>query len=148
LVALSEHRHFGKAAQASFVSQPALSMQIKKLEDNLGVKLLERSNKSVLLTDVGLAITERAQLILKQIDELRNFAKHSTDPYSGELKLGIIPTLAPYLLPLIISTLSIKYPNITFYLLEEQTASLIDKLKSGKLDAAFLAHPVIEQKFS
>lgn len=148
LVALSQHKHFGKAAKASFVSQPALSMQIKKLEDFLGIKLLERNNKSVWLTDAGMAITERAQLILKQMDELRDFAKYANDPYRGELKLGIIPTLAPYLLPLIISTLSIKYPNITFYLLEEQTASLIDKLKSGKLDAAFLAHPVIEQKFS
>ena len=139
---------FCKAAEACFVSQPALSMQIRKLEESLGVTLLERTNKSVMLTDAGIAITERARLILNQIDELRDFAKCATDPYSGELKLGIIPTLAPYLLPLIISALSKKYPRLTFYLIEEQTATLIDKLKTGKLDAAFLAHPVIEQKFS
>jgi len=144
LVALSDHCHFGKAAEACFVSQPALSMQIKKLEEALGVKLLERTNKSVLLTDTGIAITERARQILNQVEEMRDLAKLAKDPYSGELKIGIIPTLAPYLLPLIIPSLSKKFPKISFYLIEEQTSVLIEKLKIGKLDAAFLAHPVIE----
>lgn len=148
LVALSDHCHFGKAADACFVSQPALSMQIKKLEETLGIKLLERTNKSVLLTDTGIAITERARQILNQVEEMRDLAKLAKDPYSGELKIGIIPTLAPYLLPLIIPPLSKKFPKISFYLIEEQTSVLIEKLKIGKLDAAFLAHPVIEASLS
>ena len=148
LVALSDHRHFGKAAEVCFVSQPALSMQIKKLEEALGIKLFERSNKSVLLTDAGIAITERARQILNQVEEIRDLAKLANDPYSGELKIGIIPTLAPYLLPLIIPSLTKSFPKISFYLTEERTSSLIEKLKAGKLDAAFLAHPVIEASFT
>jgi LysR family hydrogen peroxide-inducible transcriptional activator len=123
-------------------------MQIKKLEETLGIKLLERTNKSVLLTDTGIAITERARQILNQVEEMRDFAKLAKDPYSGELKIGIIPTLAPYLLPLIIPSLSKEFPKISFYLIEEQTSILIEKLKIGKLDAAVLAHPVIETSFA
>ncbi|MES2142613.1 MAG: LysR substrate-binding domain-containing protein [Pseudomonadota bacterium] len=148
LVALDDYRHFGKAAKACFVSQPALSMQIKKLEKTLGVKLLERSNKSVLLTPTGIAITERARHILQQMEEIRELAKLAEDPYSGELKIGIIPTLAPYLLPLIIPSLANEFPKINFYLIEEQTTSLIQKLKLGQLDAAFLALPTQEPSFA
>lgn len=148
LIALSEHHHFGKAAKVCFVSQPALSMQIQRLETSLGVKLLERNHKSVLLTDIGLAITERAKLIVAQINEIRDFAKLAKDPYSGRLTIGIIPTLGPYLLPLILPTLSKKFPNIHFYLVEEQTATLIQKLKMGSLDAALMAHPIAESSFS
>ncbi|HLB43218.1 MAG TPA: DNA-binding transcriptional regulator OxyR [Gammaproteobacteria bacterium] len=148
LVALSDHRHFGKAAEACFVSQPALSIQIKKLEETLGVKLLERTNKSVLLTTTGIIITERARHILQQVEEMRDLAKLAKDPYSGELKIGIIPTLAPYLLPLIIPSLSKKFSKISFYLIEEKTAVLIEKLKIGKLDAAFLALPIVETSFT
>lgn len=144
LVALSEHCHFGKAAEACFVSQPALSMQIKKMEEVLGVKLLERTNKSVMLTQAGIAITERAKNILNQVEELRDYAKLIKDPYSGEIQIGIIPTLAPYLLPKIIPDLTKEFPKISLYLLEEQTDSLLEKLKSGKLDAAFLALPLPE----
>jgi len=147
LVALAEHGHFGKAAEASFVSQPALSMQIMKLEETLGVKLLERNNKSVLLTDHGVMIVERARHILNQVDEVKEIAKQAKDPFAGEFRMGIFPTLAPYLLPLIIPKLSKKYPKLSFYLVEEQTASLIDKLKQGKLDAALLAVPVSEKSF-
>lgn len=148
LVALADHNHFGKAASASFVSQPALSMQIMKLEKSLGIKLLERTNKSVLLTDHGAVIVERAREILKQVDEIREIAKAAQDPYAGELKIGIIPTLAPYLLPLIIPKLSKIYPKLSIYLVEGQTAILIDQLKQGKLHAAFLAHPFMEKGFS
>ena len=116
LVALSDYRHFGKAAQACFVSQPALSMQIQRLEAVLGVKLLERGNKSVLLTDIGLAITERARHILTQVNEIHDLARLAKDPYSGELRIGVIPTLAPYLLPLIIPSLSQQFAKIHFYL--------------------------------
>ena len=147
LVALSDYRHFGKAAQACFVSQPALSMQIQRLEAVLGVKLLERGNKSVLLTDIGLAITERARHILTQVNEIHDLARLAKDPYSGELRIGVIPTLAPYLLPLIIPSLSQQFAKIHFYLVEEQTAYLIQKLKTGVLDVAFLALPVEEPQF-
>ena len=148
LVALDDYRHFGKAAKACFVSQPALSMQIKKLEETLGVKLLERSNKFVLLTPTGIAITKRARHILQQIEEIRELAKLAENPYSGELKIGIIPTLAPYLLPLIIPSLAHEFSNANFYLIEEKTTSLIQKLKLGQLDAAFLALPTQEPSFS
>lgn len=147
LVALADHGHFGKAAAVCFVSQPALSMQIMKLEESLGVKLLERTNKSVLLTDHGAIIVAHARRILSQVDEVKEIAKLAKDPFSGELKIGIFPTLAPYLLPLIIPKLSKAYPKLSFYLVEEQTAVLVEKLKQGKLDAAFLAAPIVERNF-
>lgn len=148
LVALSNLKHFGKAAEACFVSQPALSMQIKKLEESLGVQLLERTNKSVMLTDHGIIIAERAKQILNQIDEIKEIAKSAKDPLSGEIRIGIFPTLAPYLLPLIIPKLSKIYPKLSFYLIEEQTYKLIEQLREGKLHAAFLALPVEEKIFN
>ena len=146
LVAVADHGHFGKAANACFVSQPALSMQIMKLEESLGVTLLERTNKSVLLTDHGSAIVERARHILNQVDEVREFAKNAKDPFNGEFRIGIFPTLAPYLLPLIIPPLAKKYPKLSFLLLEEQTASLLEKITQGKLDAAILAAPIANKR--
>lgn len=148
LVMLYEHGHFGKAADACFVSQPALSMQIKKLEDSLNVQLLERNNKSILFTPTGLAIVEQARKILREVEELRHIAKLAKDPYSGELKIGIIPTLAPYLLPIILTTLSKAFPKISFYLVEEKTQLLVEKLKEGSLDAALLAIPISEPQFN
>ena len=148
LVALADHGHFGKAAEICFVSQPALSMQIKKLEENLGIKLLERTNKSVLLTEVGTAIAEQARQILNQVEEVRELAKSAKDPFSGELKIGIFPTLAPYLLPHIIQPLSKIFPKLSFYLIEEKTAILLEQLKHGKIHAAILALPVEEKVLS
>src|SRR3990167_1176353 len=148
LVALADQQHFGKAAEICFVSQPALSMQIKKLEEILGITLLERTNKSILFTESGLIIVERARDILNQVEEVHDIAKLAKDPYSGELKIGIFPTLAPYLLPLIIPTLSKQFLKVSFYLIEEPTASLIEKLKTGKLHAAFLALPIAEKSFT
>src|SRR5579871_6232375 len=98
LTALTEHQHFGKAAQACFISQPTLSMQIKKLEEELGLILVERTNKSVLLTSAGEVITKHAKNILMEIQQILDTAASIKDPYSGGIKLGIIPTLAPYLL--------------------------------------------------
>lgn len=147
LIALLDHQHFGKAARASFVSQPALSMQIQKLEESLGIMLIERTNKSILFTEEGRIIAERARGIISQVDELYEFAKLKKDPFCGTLTIGIFPTLAPYFLPLIIPALSKKFPKLSFYLIEEQTDLLIEKLKLGKLDAAFLAHPVSENNF-
>lgn len=148
LVALAETTHFGKAAEKCFVSQPALSMQIKKLETYLGVTLLERTNKSVMLTAIGKDMAERARIILQQTQEMREIAKSAADPYCGQLKLGIFPTLAPYLLPHIIAPISKQFPNIAMYLVENQTASLIEELQAGKIDAAILALPVSDAGFS
>jgi LysR family hydrogen peroxide-inducible transcriptional activator len=148
LVALADHGHFGRAADVCFVSQPALSMQIMKLEKNLGVKLLERTNKAFFLTDHGAIIVERARLILNQIEEIREIAKTAKDPFSGELKIGVFPTLAPYLLPLIIPKLTKLYPKLRFYLIEAQTTVLIEKLKQGLLHAALLSLPATETSLS
>jgi LysR family hydrogen peroxide-inducible transcriptional activator len=143
-VALVDHAHFAKAADACFVSQPALSMQIKKLEATLGVSLIERQNKTFMLTKVGLSIAAQAREILGKMDALKETATHAKDPYSGELKLGVIPTLGPYLLPHISPGISKAFPKLTTYLIEEQTAKLILKVKQAKLDAALIALPVMD----
>lgn len=147
LVAVATHQHFGKAAEACFVSQPALSMQIMKLEESLGVALLERTNKSVQLTDVGKAIVLRAEHILAEAQELKEIANAAKDPLSGECRLGVFPTLAPYLLPLIMPALNKSLPQMQFYLVEEKTAVLVEQLRSGQLHAALLASPVHEASF-
>jgi LysR family transcriptional regulator, hydrogen peroxide-inducible genes activator len=99
LVALADLKHFGRAAEASFVSQPTLSTQIKKFEDELGVPLIERNPRNVLLTDVGEAVVARARMMLREADEIKNIARRAKDPASGAVKIGIFPTLGPYLLP-------------------------------------------------
>lgn len=147
LVAIAEFCHFGKAAEACFVSQPALSMQIKKLEDTLGVCLIERTNKSVLLTEIGEIITQHARDILYQVEALREAANQARDPFCSEFRLGVIPTLAPYLLPHIIPGLSKLFPALTIYLVEETTPNLLIKLRQGKLDSVLLALPVIDEEF-
>ena len=147
LVALADHRHFGKAAEICFVSQPALSMQIKKLENYLGIQLLERTNKSVLLTELGLTLAEKARQIITQIEELKATAKLSKDPYGGELRIGVIPTLAPYLLPYIMQPISSAFPRLTIYLVEKQTDSIVRRLEKGNLDATILALPIAREDF-
>lgn len=147
LVAIADHSHFGMAAEACFVSQPALSMQIKKLERVLGVQLIERTSRSALLTEIGKVITEHARDILYRVETMKEIAKQANDPHSGELHLGVIPTLAPYLLPHIIPGLSKLFPKLTIYLVEEQTPNLIAKLKQGKLDGALLGLPLIDEDF-
>src|SRR3990167_7031324 len=104
LVAVADHNHFGKAAQACFVSQPALSMQIKKLEESLGVSLIERSNKRIFFTSIGELVVQQAREILYHVDALKDIANQSKDPLCGTLHVGIIPTVAPYLLPRMIPT--------------------------------------------
>jgi LysR family hydrogen peroxide-inducible transcriptional activator len=145
LVALADLGHFGKAADACCVSQPALSMQIKKLEGYLGVQLLERTNKSVSLTNTGSTIVSLARQILQQTEELRETAKAASDPFGGDIRLGIFPTLGPWLLPHIIPILSKSLPNISFYLVEEKTDILIEQLKNGVLHAAILSLPVYDK---
>jgi LysR family hydrogen peroxide-inducible transcriptional activator len=146
LVAVAEYRHFGKAAEASFVSQPALSMQIKKLEKYLGVQLLERTNKTVLLTSVGEKIARSATKILQDVEAMREVAKQTKDPFASELKLGLIPTLAPYLLPHIMPVIAKALPKLELYLIEEQTHNLLDKLKKGRIDAAILSPPLVDKE--
>jgi|688.fasta_scaffold353941_1 LysR family hydrogen peroxide-inducible transcriptional activator len=147
LVAIADHCHFGKAADACFVSQPALSMQIKKLESSLGVKLIERNNKLTFLTEIGKMIATQARDLLQQVDAIKEIAKLASDPFRGECHLGIIPTLAPYLLPHIIPGITQKWPNLKIYLTEEQTGNLVTKLKQGRLDAALLGLPIIDDDF-
>ncbi len=142
LVAVAELNHFGKAAEACHVSQPTLSAQIKKLEEELGVSLLERTNKQVLLTDVGRQIVMKSQQILDSVDEMRELALQHKDPESGTFHLGIIPTLAPYLLPLVMNAIKERFPNLKVLLYELQTPDILKRLPAGKLDAALLALPV------
>lgn len=141
LVAVAEQRHFGRAAEACHVSQPTLSSQIRKLEDTLGVRLLERTNKRVELTPVGRKILAHAQQALAQAREMETVARAARDPLVGPLKLGVIPTLAPYLMPVILKPLRTACPNMPIQLWEDQTRMLIDGLRSHRLDAALLATP-------
>ena len=139
LVSVAEHRHFGRAAEACNVSQPTLSSQIRKLEEELGVKLLERTNKRVHLTPVGSQILNHAQRALIETRQMEVIARSARDPLVGPLKLGVIPTLAPYLMPLILKPLQQAYPGLTIELWEDQTQALIDSLRNHRLDAALLA---------
>ena len=146
LTALAEHKHFGRAAEACFVSQPTLSTQIKKLEEELTVTLVERDNKKVMLTDIGLTIAGRATNILNDVNEIKVLAKQAADPESGTLTLGLIPTIGPYILPYAVKALHKRFPNIKLYLHEAQTHMLTDMLKTGKLDAAIMALPVFDKR--
>jgi LysR family transcriptional regulator, hydrogen peroxide-inducible genes activator len=141
LVAVAEHRHFGRAAEACNVSQPTLSSQIRKLEIELGVTLLERTNKRVDITPVGSQILTHAQRALAEAGQMEAVARAARDPLIGPLKLGVIPTLAPYLMPILLKPLRITYPGLTIELWEDQTRSLIDGLRNHRLDAALLATP-------
>lgn len=139
LVAIAEKRHFGRAAETCNVSQPTLSSQIKKLEEELGVTLLERTNKRVALTPVGTQILEHARRALAEAAQMEAVARAARDPLVGPLKLGVIPTLAPYLMPLILKPLKQSYPGLTIELWEDQTRALVENLRNHKLDAALLA---------
>lgn len=141
LVAVAEHRHFGRAAEACNVSQPTLSSQIRKLEDELGVTLLERTNKRVELTAAGLQILQHARRALFEAGQMEAVAMAARDPMVGPVKLGVIPTLAPYLMPLILKPLRQNFPGLTLEIWEDQTRSLIDGLRNHRLDAALLATP-------
>jgi LysR family transcriptional regulator, hydrogen peroxide-inducible genes activator len=142
LVALAEHRHFGRAAEASFVSQPTLSAQIRKLEDQLGVQLIERTSRGALLTRVGAKVAERARAVLGEIQAMKDLARAESEPESGTLVLGVFPTLAPYYLPHVVPLLRARFPRLQLYLVEEKTDELLARLERGDLDAAVLAQPI------
>jgi len=139
LVAVAELRHFGRAAEACNVSQPTLSSQVRKLEIELGVTLLERTNKRVNVTPIGSQILVHAQMALAAAGQMEAVARAARDPLVGPLKLGVIPTLAPYLMPMILKPLRQAYPGLAIELWEDQTRSLIDALRNHRLDAALLA---------
>jgi LysR family hydrogen peroxide-inducible transcriptional activator len=138
LDALDTHRHFGKAAEACHVSQPTLSGQLMKLEEQLGVMLIERHPRRIMLTPAGEQLLAKARRVLNAARELETTARSLGDPLSGELHLGFIPTLAPYLLPKIMPSLINELPRLEFYLHEHKTHELLGMLNEGKLDALVL----------
>ncbi len=142
LVALADLRHFGHAAEACFVSQPTLSTQLKKLEEELGAQLIERAPRQVMLTEVGKEVAERARLVLRDVEQIREVARRAGEPQSGVLRLGIFPTLGPYLLPHVIPQIHQQYPGLELLLIEEKSEVLLSQLRDGRLDAAILAQPV------
>jgi LysR family hydrogen peroxide-inducible transcriptional activator len=146
LVAVADHRHFGRAAAACFVSQPTLSMQIKKLEEELGVELIERAPRRVMLTPVGEEVVERAREVLREADGIREVARRAADPESGSLRLGIFPTLGPYLLPHVVPVVKERFPRLELLLVEEKTEEVLRRLRAGSLDAGVLALPIHDEQ--
>jgi LysR family hydrogen peroxide-inducible transcriptional activator len=144
LVALADLRHFGRAAEACHVSQPTLSTQLKKLEDELGVQLIERAPRTVMLTPVGSDIVVRARRVLADIEQMRETARRTADPEAGSVRLGLFPTLAPYLLPHVVPKIGARFPRLELLLVEEKTEVLLTRLREGRLDAAILALPLHE----
>jgi LysR family hydrogen peroxide-inducible transcriptional activator len=147
LIALADELHFHKAAARCFVSQPTLSAQIKKLEEELGVLLIDRSNRQVTMTDAGKAVVEQAKKVLSSSKILKEIAQSFKDPMVSEIQLGLIPTIAPYLLPLIIAPLKHKYPKLKLWLHEYQTHILLEKLRNAELDLLILALPIESHSF-
>ena len=141
LVALADTGHFGKAAEKTFVSQPTLSAQLRKLEDYLGVKLVERSPKNVRLTEVGKQIVVRARRMLDESNEIIALARNNTDPYSGKLKIALIPTIGPYLLPRVMKRVRKALPDLGLMLYEYQTEPLLKRLRDGDIDVGIMALP-------
>jgi LysR family hydrogen peroxide-inducible transcriptional activator len=144
LLALAKYGHFGRAAEACAVTQPALSMQIRDLERKLGIAVVERRPGEVALTDVGREIARRAEDVLTASRDLVDFARHRSGLLTGRLTLGVIPSLAPYLLPRILPELQTRFPDLRLELRETQTRQLVEDIKRGTLDTAMLALPVGE----
>lgn len=142
LVALDEHRHFGRAADASFVSQPTLSMQLKKLEKELGVPLVERNPGNVVLTEAGRQVADHARVVLGEVDAIRGVARRAADPEAATLRIGLFPTLAPYLLPHVVPKVRRRFPRLELLLVEEKTEEVHRRLREGRLDMGLLALPV------
>jgi LysR family hydrogen peroxide-inducible transcriptional activator len=145
--AMSRHCHFGRAADACAITQPSMSMQIKDLEDSLGAALFERGARQVRLTSFGEEFVPRVREILRSVDELEDLARASRDRLLGRLRIGVIPTVAPYLLPTVIGNLTGVYAGIDIHVRETLTQKLIQELAEGRLDAAIVALPVSEPSF-
>jgi LysR family hydrogen peroxide-inducible transcriptional activator len=142
LVAVAEHRHFGKAAEACFVSQPTLSTQVKKLEKELGVELIERNPRQIMLTAAGEQVVKRARIILGETENIRRIAQQSSDPESGSIRMGLFLTLAPYLLPHVVPHLHARFHHLELLLVEEKTDVVVQRLRDGELDVGVLALPI------
>ncbi len=142
LIAVAETHHFGRAAERCCASQPTLSGQIKKLEEELGVTVFERTNRSVTVTPIGEQILSHARLLIEQADVIQQLARAHRDPMAGPLRIGAIPTLSPYLMPLVLVPLKRQYPQLRLVLSEEITEALLKRLRGHEIDAALLATPV------
>jgi LysR family hydrogen peroxide-inducible transcriptional activator len=141
IVAVARERHFGRAAEACFVSQPTLSVAIKKLEEELGVLLFERGAAEVAVTPIGEQVVEQAQRVLEQSHAIREIANQGKDPLSGPIRLGVIPTIGPYLLPPLVRRMIGQTPGMSLLLQENFTAKLVELLRQGEIDVAILADP-------
>jgi len=139
LVAVANHRHFGKAAEACHVSQPALSAQIRKIETCLGVQLFERSNRNVVITEAGQEVSRQARVVLEEAEKIAGFAQKRKEPLSGLLRLGAITTLGPYLMPHLLGPMRKRFPKIELLVTEGLTDELITDLRAGALDAVLAA---------
>lgn len=146
LVAVADHHHFGDAAAASFVSQPTLSTQIKKLEAELGVELVERKPRHVALTAAGQRVVDEARGVLSQVETIRSIASGARDPETASLRIGVIPTLAAYLLPHVVPRIHDRFPRLELLLIEEKTDVVLQQLRDSRLDAALLARPVRDEQ--
>jgi LysR family transcriptional regulator, hydrogen peroxide-inducible genes activator len=145
LVALADHGHFGRAAEACNVSQPTLSTQLRKLEQYLGATLFERTNKALHITPIGERIVAKARRVLAEADSIVELTRRKAGPLSGPLNLGIIPTLSPYLLPWLLPALKSTYPDLRLIVHEDLTDHLLEQLKTHRIDAALLAIPIEEK---
>ena len=145
IVALDSHRHFSTAAEKCFVTQPTLSMMIQKLEDELDVKIFDRSKQPVVPTEVGKAIIEQARQILNETLRMREIVNMHKETVEGELRLAIIPTLAPYLMPLFLKKFAERYPSVKLYISEMTTENIISKLKQSALDVGIMATPTLDK---
>ena len=148
LIAVDEELHFHRAAERCFVSQPTLSGQLKKLEQELGVLLIERNNRNVAMTEAGKAIVELARNVIGNTNTIKDIARNFQDPMVGDVRVGIIPTIAPYLLPIIMPHLHSHFKNLKLWLYEYQTEILLDKLQKAELDCLILALPIDKHDFS
>ena len=148
IVAVDTNRHFEKAAEKCFVTQATLSMMIKKLEQELDVIIFDRSKQPVVPTEIGKAIIEQARVILKETQQLKLISHEAKRGTGGELRIGIIPTVAPYLLPLFLTQFLKKYPSIKLKIVEQTTEHLMKSLSSDKLDVAIMATPLAEKGFA
>ena len=148
LIAVDEERHFHRAAERCFVSQPTLSGQLKKLEQELGVLLVERNNRQVSITEAGQAVLAHARTVLIEVNAIKDVASYFHDPMVGDVRVGIIPTIAPYLLPIIMAKLNKAFPKLKIWLYEYQTHVLLEKLQKSELDFLILALPIEKHDFT
>ena len=140
-VALEQYEHFGKAADSCFVSQPAFSVAIKELENMLNIQLVDRTNKNVTVTSLGRDVARQARVVLRELEDLVEMAKGNQLPLTGPLKLGVIPTIAPFLLPQLLPALRAKFPDLKLYLKEDLTERIYERLMDGELDLILIALP-------